>query len=70
MTKIKKACIVRFPVRIMEFRMNNRYIIFVFIKTKVIFVFVLRKRSLQKEFLRSCKIISKMLVKVNYIESF
>ena len=70
MTKIKKACIVRFAVRIMEFRMNNRYIIFVFIKTKVIFVFVLRKRSLQKEFLRSCKIISKMLVKVNYIESF
>ena len=34
------------------FRVNNRYIIAVFIKTKVIFAFVLLKGNLQKEFMR------------------
>ena len=40
---------MRFHVCIMGFRMNNRYIIALFIKTKVIFVFVLLKGNLQNK---------------------
>ena len=58
---------MRFPVCITGLRMNNRYIIPLFIKTEVIFAFVERKFT-ERTF-ENLK-LWKMIVKVNYLESF
>ena len=58
---------MRFPVCITGLRMNNSYIIPLFIKTEVIFAFVERKFT-ERTF-ENLK-LWKMIVKVNYLESF